>query len=116
MSSNETDLDGCELIIDLIEQIERRLSATTEAEFLSDRDEIDLTAYRLSIIGETAHKFTPDLKLRHPEIPWSSIYGMRNVIAHNYARLDPGAVWRVSHRYLTPLQAVCQEEIERLSQ
>lgn len=113
--SDQTDLDGCELILELIGHIQRRIGQKSEMAFIADKDEIDLTAFRLSTIGEATNRLTPALKERHPSIPWKSIYGMRNIIAHNYASLDPAAVWQTASQFLQPLETACRIEIERLT-
>jgi uncharacterized protein with HEPN domain len=114
-TSEVTDLEGCELVLELIDHVQRRIAGMSETDFVTDKDEIDLTAFRLSIIGETTNRFTKELKERYPQIPWPSIYGMRNIISHNYANLDPAAVWRVSEQFLGSLAKVCRQEVERQS-
>lgn len=56
-------------IIELIDHIERRLSTFNEAQFVADRDEIDLAAFRLAAIGEATHKLSSDVRARYPDIP-----------------------------------------------
>ncbi|MFL6235311.1 MAG: DUF86 domain-containing protein [Thermoanaerobaculia bacterium] len=47
------------------------------------------------ILGEAARRVTESFKAAHPEIPWSSIVGHRNVIVHDYADLSPKRIWEV---------------------
>jgi uncharacterized protein with HEPN domain len=110
-SSDATDLDRCELILELIAHVERRLGSKSEAEFLNDKDEIDLTAFRLSAIGETSNKLSAALRERHP-----GIYAMRNIIAHDYSTLEAALVWRAATERLIHLKSVCATEIGRRSQ
>lgn len=112
---DETDIGHLELIVELIDHIERRLSKISEAVFEADKDEIDLTAYRLQTIGETTNKLTASLKGRHPEINWPAIYAMRNIIAHQYRSLRARNVWNVAMNSLAPLAAVCRAELNRLA-
>ncbi len=51
-----------ELVVELIGHIQRRVPNKTEAEFLADRDEIDLTAFRLLHVGEASRKMSAELK------------------------------------------------------
>ncbi len=50
----------------------------------------------LVIIGEAATKvmdgFAP-FTASHPDIPWRSMRGMRNRVAHGYFDIDVGLVW-----------------------
>ena len=46
---------------------------------------LNLALVRLvEIIGEAATRVTPDVRNRHPGIPWLDIVGMRNRIVHGY--------------------------------
>lgn len=42
----------------------------------------------LQIIGEASRVLSATLRDRHPEVPWSNIIGMRNILAHNYFEID----------------------------
>jgi uncharacterized protein with HEPN domain len=42
-------------------------------------------------------------KREHPEIPWQSISGMRNVLVHDYFEVDFETVWQIVERDLPPL-------------
>jgi uncharacterized protein with HEPN domain len=56
-------------------------------------DEQALTSFRLSIVGENANKLSAGLKARHNDIPWNRMYAFRNIVSHEYHRLDPELVW-----------------------
>jgi uncharacterized protein with HEPN domain len=105
------DLEHLDSIIELIEHIQRRLDSMSFKEFEASRDELDLTAYRLSVIGETTNRLSEALKSRHPSIPWRAIYVMRNVISHEYRGLIPKRVWDTARNELEPLAAVCRAEL-----
>ena len=108
------DIDHLELIIQLIDAIGRRLGGHSRADFLVDRDESDLTAFRLGHIADAAGKLTNDIRLRQPHIKWNSISGMRNIIVHNYGAIIPELLWKVSTQDLDALRLVCQAELDRL--
>jgi uncharacterized protein with HEPN domain len=109
------DIDHLELILKLIEAIDRRIALTSRASFETDQDEIDLTAFRLGHIGEAAHKLSADMQDRYPHIDWRSIYGMRNIIAHNYGAILPSLLWNVVARDLQILRSACVTELARLT-
>jgi uncharacterized protein with HEPN domain len=54
-----------------------------------------LVIHHLQIIGEAVRGITADFKAAHPEIPWSDIIGMRNILIHHYFGIDRDAVWKV---------------------
>ncbi|MFM2409415.1 MAG: hypothetical protein RL481_243 [Pseudomonadota bacterium] len=81
------------LIGEAAADIQRRLNAIHLEAFVADRDEVALTAFRLSIIGENSNKLSDELKNRHPDLPWLDMIAFRNIVAHEYHRVDPIYVW-----------------------
>ena len=114
MGDETRDIDRLEQILDLIVAIRRRSAKLDRASFESDRDESDLAAFRLSHIGELSRKLSDDIHQRHAEIDWRSIYGMRNVIAHDYGAILPRLLWNVISKDLHILERACRMELERL--
>ncbi len=114
MTDVNRDIDHLEQILDLITAIERRSSSIDRERFEADRDESDLAAFRLSHIGEISRKLSADLRSRHPNIDWRSIYGMRNIIAHDYGAILPRLLWNVIVKDLAALSETCSAELERL--
>jgi uncharacterized protein with HEPN domain len=82
-------------IADRLRMIERALSGTDEATFLSDEVLQMAVAMALVIIGEAARRLSDDAKSRAPEIDWNAIVGLRNRIAHGYGGLDHRLIWSV---------------------
>lgn len=39
-------------------------------------------------IGEQVYRLTPDLKNAHPELPWSSVSGLRHRLVHEYEEIN----------------------------
>jgi uncharacterized protein with HEPN domain len=109
---NYGDFDRIELILRLIGHLERRLSHLSEQGFLNDKDEIDLTAFRLSAVGEASYKLSGELKSRHPHIDWMAIYGMRNVIVHDYDAIRPEKLWEAATEKLNDLADICRVELD----
>lgn len=90
---DERDALYLALIGEAISDIRRRFSPMAQDVFLSDRDEQALAAFRLSIIGENANKLSSALRARHPGIPWPDMIAFRNIVSHEYHRIDPSLVW-----------------------
>lgn len=49
----------------------------------------------LSVIGEAARNLSEPLKNDHPEIPWAQMVGLRNVLIHEYFRIEDEVLWNV---------------------
>ena len=50
---------------------------------------------QLEILGEAARRMSEGFRQEHPEIPWTSIIGQRNVIAHQYDDVNLEQLWFV---------------------
>ena len=47
----------------------------------------------IEIIGEASNKISSDTQNALPEIPWHKIYGMRNILIHDYGEVELDEVW-----------------------
>lgn len=68
---------------DAISKIERYTEGGREA-FFADTKTQDAVMRNLEIIGEAVKNLSADLRAQHPEIPWTRIAGMRDVLIHDY--------------------------------
>jgi uncharacterized protein with HEPN domain len=57
----------------------------------------------LEIVGEAAGKVSPDYQAAHPEIPWPSMSGLRNRLAHAYFDVDLDILLDIVAKDLPPL-------------
>ncbi len=84
-------------LIDVLEAAKLAISYTrnkTEHEFLEDVQCQDSVIRRLEIIGEAARRISEKTCAAHPELPWSEMIGMRNILIHEYDDVDLSIVWR----------------------
>ena len=75
-------------------------------DFLADKRTQQAVILSLLIIGEAAAKLLQshgDFLTRHPEVPWSSMKGMRNRLAHGYFDIDLEVVWETVSNALPSL-------------
>jgi uncharacterized protein with HEPN domain len=52
---------------------------------------------------EAAKRVSSTFKEAHPEIPWSSIIGQRNVLAHEYGEVLLERIWLVATKNIPEL-------------
>lgn len=70
-------------------------SVADESERLkADPDVRDATFYRLQTLAESTQRLSPELKDRHPDIPWREIASMRNHLVHGYQQVQTDLVWK----------------------
>ena len=60
--------------------------------------------YALIMLGEDAALISDAVKNQFPDIPWRSIRGMRNLIAHDYVKTDDEIVFQTVGADIAPLR------------
>ena len=63
---------------------------------------------RLAVIGEASTKLPEPIKTALPDIPWSSIIGLRNILVHQYWEIDFDELWVILQRDLPQLAAAIE--------
>ena len=58
----------------------------------------------LQIIGEASSRLSDGFRNSHPEIQWSKIIGMRNILVHDYFGIDKAIVWAAVKNELPSLK------------
>lgn len=57
---------------------------------------IHITSERLlEIIGEATTRLDAEFKAKYPDVPWSEMKGLRNIISHEYFNVDYTAIWDI---------------------
>lgn len=98
--------------MDAIDRIETYAVEDQEA-FLEDEKTQDAILYNLLIIGEAAGRVSKEFRERHPDVPWASIIGTRNVLAHGYDHVKIDFVWEILQKDLEPLKAEIFRSMEQ---
>ncbi len=71
--------------------------------------------HHLQIIGEAANALSCELCDRYPDIPWAQIIAFRNMVIHEYFRVDLSLVWRIVEMSLPPLKVTVEQMIMELN-
>lgn len=58
----------------------------------------------LEIIGEAANQLGEQFHTTHPEIAWRGMISLRNMVIHQYHRVDLNLVWQVVIKDLPELK------------
>lgn len=97
-----------EALIDILEAIKLILQYAEGLEFdnlANNMEKQDAILRRISIIGEATKRLSAEFRSQHPEVPWKSMAGMRDVIIHDYDEVDLDEVWAVIRENLPQLLA-----------
>jgi len=63
----------------------------------------------LEIIGEAARRISREFREAAPQIPWRELVGLRNIISHEYDRLDSQRIFAISTRFLVELTVLLEQ-------
>ncbi|MBP1466235.1 DUF86 domain-containing protein [Candidatus Chloroploca sp. M-50] len=101
-------------MLECITQIEEYTRNGKEA-FMASRMTQDAVVRNFEIIGEATKRVSPSLKDAHPHVPWRRIAGLRDVLIHDYIRVELEQVWalvigpmRDLKRDLTTIRAILE--------
>lgn len=84
------------------------LTGVSFEDFWHNSEKRDAVALRISVLGESAHKIDKTTEAALPGIPFKSIRGMRNRLAHDYGAVDFRIVWAVTQQEIEPLIAALE--------
>ena len=54
---------------------------------------LDSMMFRMIQLSANAKKLTDEYRLTHGEIPWGAMFGLRNLIVHDYGNVDLKVVY-----------------------
>ena len=63
----------------------------------------DAVLRNLAVIGEAVRALPPETRDAMPDIPWASMAGLRNIVVHEYFRVNPELVLDIVDHQLGPL-------------
>lgn len=74
---------------------------------------LDSILYDLIVIEEAVKSLQNDVKHRYPHIPWKEIAGMRDILAHEYFRVNSELVRATIDIPLANLGTTCITELAK---
>ncbi len=73
----------------------------------------DAVIRNFEIIGEATKRLSPELRANYPDVPWQQVAGFRDVLIHDYLKVNLNRVWGVIEQNLpelkTTVEAILQE-------
>ena len=121
MSDNHLTIrDRLEVILESIELIQEwSKGRITVNDFMTSPTGVmafNACVMRFQVIGEHVGKLLKDDSkplVAYQEIPWQAIYGMRNLISHEYANIDEDIIVSVINDDLAPLKSVIEKLLKK---
>jgi uncharacterized protein with HEPN domain len=69
---------------------------------------------KLEVLGEAARRVSASFRDEHPEIPWQQIIGVRNIISHEYDKINYTLIYRIARDQILDVIALLEPLIPPL--
>jgi uncharacterized protein with HEPN domain len=100
-------------ILECILQIEEYTRSGKET-FMGSRLIQDATIRNFEIMGEATKRLSEQLRTTHSNVPWKQMAGFRDVLIHDYLRVDRDEVWDVVASNLPDLRVRIEQILQEL--
>jgi len=99
-------------IHEAIRKIERFTASGREV-FLEDVLIQDGVILNLALIGEAVKNLPENVTAESPQIAWSDVARMRDILIHHYDGTDIHIVWDTVERFLPPLKKAVAKSLKK---
>ena len=96
-------------ILNSIESIEKYRQNNPEKRLGSENILTDAVIRNLEVIGEAVKNLPEDLKQERNDLPWREIAGFRDVLIHQYFKVNPDIIRDIVNNKLPELKQTVQE-------
>lgn len=93
-----------EHVVESIEKIEFIIKDLSYGQYLEDWIRQDAIVRNIEIIGEAIRNVDEELIVTYPKVPWKEARGMRNILIHEYFRIEHDEVWKTLNEDLPKLK------------
>lgn len=83
-------------MVEAIRHVQSFIAEVTVDQWLGSELVRSAVLQKLTVIGEAARGLSDDVRARHPDVPWSRLRGLRNVVVHEYFAVEWPRVWQIA--------------------
>jgi uncharacterized protein with HEPN domain len=91
-------------MLEAIQKIHRYMKGISFEDFAQDEKTVDAVVRNLEILGEAVKQIPDSLRLEYPQVDWSRIAGLRDILIHQYFGIDLTIVWDIVENKLPALE------------
>lgn len=92
---------------DIVERIDLALGfveGLSLEQFQSDRKTQEAVLRQIQVVGQAAGQIPEELRIKYAAVPWRQAIDMRNLITHEYWRIQSEVVWATVQNDLPALR------------
>lgn len=101
-------------ILDAIARVADYTEGLEFEAFATNVEKQDSVIRRLEIIGEAVKGIPEHVRMRHSAVPWRDIAGARDVLIHEYFRVDLEMAWDMVKKDLPLLESEVRRILQEL--
>lgn len=104
-------------LLDMINAAKRVLrfaEGLDKSALATDEEKQSAILYQIIVLGEATKRLSAEFRSQHPEIPWKDIAGMRDILAHQYDRVNLNTLWDAMQTDIPELLALLQPLLPEL--
>ena len=102
-SNREDDITRLRHMLDFAQKAVSFNKSRSRADLDSNEMLAMATIHLIEVIGEASRTVSEAFQEEHTEIPWQSITGTRNRLAHGYIDIDLDIIWTIVKKDLPSL-------------
>lgn len=102
-------------ILEAISYLRMFTKGITFNEFHNDVRTQHACVRNLEVIGEAARHVPEEMRVKHGEVEWRKIAGLRNILAHEYFGIDIEIVWDILDNKLDSLDSTVRFMLTQVS-
>jgi uncharacterized protein with HEPN domain len=91
-------------VLEAIANVKEFVGPMTRPEFEADKKTVHAVVRDLEVIGEAVKCVPPEVRALYPQVPWTRIAGLRDILIHHYFEIDLDIVWDIVQNKLPELK------------
>jgi len=103
-------------ILNSIDEIETFVKEMSFEEFIQDKKTVNAVIRSLEVIGEAAKNIPELIRIKHVNIPWKKMAGMRDKLIHEYFGVNLEIIWQTIQEDIPQLEASIKKLKKSLEQ